>query len=148
MAFGADDSGERFSKCVGLRFFLPPFCSGTGCGFVGSAPPYGRRLRGRSRRSLKDTGAGPGEEGFPLEADTRCLSVRELARALQGIAHQGTAHAPAHLAIELEVRDRELPPDRISWMFPKRQSAGAVHDLADILWLYFSGNGLDCGGCS
>ena len=28
----------------------------------------------------------PGEEAFPLDADTRCLSVRELARAFQGIA--------------------------------------------------------------
>ncbi len=27
----------------------------------------------------------PGEEGFPLDADTRCLNVRELARRVQGV---------------------------------------------------------------
>ena len=29
----------------------------------------------------------PGEEGFPLDADTRCLNVRELARMVQGVGN-------------------------------------------------------------
>ena len=32
-----------------------------------------------------------------------------------------------------------------SRLFPKRQRAGAVHDLADILLVYYMGSGLDFG---